>query len=151
MCHPRLTCCFTIYSGLPWWLSWQRICLQCGRPGFDPWVGKISWRMEWLPTLIFWPGEFHELYSPWGGKESKTTERLSLHSLYIQGPGLCSSHHRMRNWERMELQKMWSQLQSDQIGNSAAKIYHRSVPPKTGCFWNLITVLGHWLIFVFSH
>ena len=27
--------------GLPWWLSWKRIHLQCRRPGFDPWVGKI--------------------------------------------------------------------------------------------------------------
>ena len=26
--------------GLPWWLSWYRIPLKCGRPGFDPWVGK---------------------------------------------------------------------------------------------------------------
>ena len=26
--------------GLPLWLSWSRICLQCGRPGFDPWVGE---------------------------------------------------------------------------------------------------------------
>ena len=25
-----------------------------------------------------WPGEFHGLYSPWGRKESDTTERLSL-------------------------------------------------------------------------
>ena len=31
-----------------------------------------------LPTPVFWPGEFHELYSPWGHKESDTTERLSL-------------------------------------------------------------------------
>ena len=48
------------------------------RPGFDPWVGKIPWRREWLPTPVFWPGEFHELYSPWGHKESDTTEQLSL-------------------------------------------------------------------------
>ena len=27
---------------------------------------------------VFWPGEFHGLYSPWGRKESDTTERLSL-------------------------------------------------------------------------
>ena len=26
---------------LPLWLSWLRICLQCGKPGFNPWVGKI--------------------------------------------------------------------------------------------------------------
>ena len=30
--------------GLPLWLRWLRIRLQCGRPGFDPWVGKIPWR-----------------------------------------------------------------------------------------------------------
>ena len=36
-----------------------------------------------LPTPIFWPGEFHGLYSRWGGKELDTTEQLSTaqHSL----------------------------------------------------------------------
>ena len=38
-----------------------KIHLRCGRPGFDPWVGKIPWRMEQSPTLVFWPGEFHGL------------------------------------------------------------------------------------------
>ena len=28
-----------------------------------PWVEKIRWRRERLPTPVFWPGEFHELYS----------------------------------------------------------------------------------------
>ena len=28
----------------------QTIYLQCRRPGFDPWVGKIPWRREWLIT-----------------------------------------------------------------------------------------------------
>ena len=51
---------------LPWWLRWSRIHLQCGRPRFDPWVGKIPWRRERLPTPVFWPGEIHGLYSPWG-------------------------------------------------------------------------------------
>ena len=27
-------------------------------------VGKILWRREWLPSPVFWPGEFHGLYSP---------------------------------------------------------------------------------------
>ena len=48
-----------------------------GRPAFDPWVGKIPWRKERPPTLVFWPGEFPGLYSPWGCKESDTTEGLS--------------------------------------------------------------------------
>ena len=51
-----------------------------GRPGFSPWVGKIPWRRERLPTPVFWPGEFHGLYSPWGCKESDTTEQLSFTS-----------------------------------------------------------------------
>ena len=71
--------------------------LQCGRPGFSPWFGKIPWRRERLPIPVFWPGEFHGLYSPWGDKESDTTERLSLslsstvcaymhNNIKIQGP-----------------------------------------------------------------
>ena len=57
--------------------------LQCGRPGFHPWVGKISWRREELPTPVFWPAEFHGLYSPWSCKESGRTEQLSLSYLYL--------------------------------------------------------------------
>ena len=49
-------------------------------PGFDAWVGKIPWRREWLPTPVFWPGEFHVLYSPWDCKESDMTEWLSQHT-----------------------------------------------------------------------
>ena len=26
---------------------------------FDPWVRKVSWRREWISTLVFLPGEFH--------------------------------------------------------------------------------------------
>ena len=56
--------------------------VQRGRPGFDSWAGKIPWRRERLPTPVLWPREFHGL-SPWGHKESDTTERLSL-SLQFQ-------------------------------------------------------------------
>ena len=59
---------------LPLWLSWERTHLQCRRSGLDPWTGKIPWRRERVPTPVFWPGEFHGLYSPWGRKESGTTE-----------------------------------------------------------------------------
>ena len=42
---------------------------------WETWVGKIHRRREQLPTLVFWPGEFHGQrslagYSPWGIKES---------------------------------------------------------------------------------
>ena len=74
---------------LPLWLSWWRICLQCGTPGFDPWVGKIPWRRERLPTPVFWPREFHELH---GVAKSRT--RLSdfhFHSALRVGVLTCLS------------------------------------------------------------
>ena len=92
--------------------------MQCRRPWFNSWVGKIRWRRnrlstplfmgfpcgsagkepacnagdlslipglgrspgegKGLPTSVFWPGEFHGPYSPWGCKEADMTERLSL-------------------------------------------------------------------------
>ena len=70
--------------GFPRWLSWERIRLQCRRPGFDPWVGKMPWRRKRLPTPVFLPEKSHGWrslvgYSPWGRKELDTTERLHFH------------------------------------------------------------------------
>ena len=39
--------------GPHWYLSLSRIHLQCRRPQFDFWVGKICWRRDRLPTPIF--------------------------------------------------------------------------------------------------
>ena len=66
---------------LPWWLP-ARTCLQCRRPGFSSWVGKIPYWKEWLPTPIFLPGVFHGRRRPagcsrWGHEESDMTERLT--------------------------------------------------------------------------
>ena len=69
--------------GYPLQYSWASLVTQLVKN--PPWIGKIPWRREWLPTPVFWPPtpvfwprEFHELYSPWGRKESDKTERLSL-------------------------------------------------------------------------
>ena len=52
-----------------------------GKLGLIPGLGRRLG--EGLPMLVFLPGEFHEQkslvgYSPWGCKESDTTERLTL-------------------------------------------------------------------------
>ena len=62
------------------------MCLEYWRPRFDPWVGKIPWRRKWQPTPVLLPGEYHGGrslvgFSPWGHKESDTTERLQFHFL----------------------------------------------------------------------
>ena len=60
-------------AGIPLWLR-QGVGLQCWRPMFNPWVGKISWRRIWQPTPVFLPGRSHGWrsmagYISWGHKE----------------------------------------------------------------------------------
>ena len=55
------------------------VAFHAGDPGFNPWVGKIPWRRKWQPTPVLLPGKSHGwrslvAYSPWGHKESDTTE-----------------------------------------------------------------------------
>ena len=75
-------------SWLPWWLRGSRICPQCGRPGFDPWVGKIPWEkgIATHSSVSDWriprTEEAGGLYSPWGRQDLDTTEAVTL-SLYI--------------------------------------------------------------------
>ena len=61
---------------------------HCKRRGFSPWVGTIPWRREWQPTSVFLPGEFHGQKSlagcsPWGRRESDTTEHTHTLLLYV--------------------------------------------------------------------
>ena len=63
--------------------------LRCGRPGFDPWFGKIPCNRAGQLTPVFLPGESHGQrnlagYSPWGRKESDKTEQLSTAKLGSQ-------------------------------------------------------------------
>ena len=48
----------------------------------ETWVQSLGWEdsleKEKATTPVFWPGEFHGLYSPWGRKELDTAEWLSL-------------------------------------------------------------------------
>ena len=52
---------------------------RCIKHRFDPWVRQIPWRRAWQPTAVYLPEESHRErslagYSPWGRKESDTTE-----------------------------------------------------------------------------
>ena len=55
--------------------------------GFDPWVRKIPWRRERLPTPVFWPGEFHGLYSLGVAKS-----RTGLRDLYLLEKSKVTKH-----------------------------------------------------------
>ena len=55
---------------------------QCRWHRFNPWAGTIPWRRKWQLTPVFLSRKFHGQrslagYSPWGHKESDTTEQLT--------------------------------------------------------------------------
>ena len=96
---------------------------SCGRPEFNPWVGKILWRREWQPPPVFLPGESHEQRisvgcSSWGHKELDTTERLLLivfpnksRLRWFSPPGSClHQENKMDGWAVLEhfLRDRWA-------------------------------------------
>ena len=56
-----------------------------GEPSSIPGSGRSPWRRERPPTPVFWPGEFHGLYSLWGHKESDMTEQFSPYQPGLPG------------------------------------------------------------------
>ena len=51
---------------------------------WENWVRSLGWEdppekgKATCSSILFWPGEFHGLFSPWDRKESDTTEQLLL-------------------------------------------------------------------------
>ena len=72
------------WIGYPLLYSWASLLAQLVNNPlamWETWVQSLVWipgEGNGLPTPVFWPGEFHGLYCPWGQKESDTTEQLSL-------------------------------------------------------------------------
>ena len=61
---------------------------NAGDLGLIPRLGRSPGEGNSYPSPVFWPEEFHGLYSPWGRKEVDTTEQLSLtHSNQFLGAG----------------------------------------------------------------
>ena len=97
-------------------------CLQCGRPGFDPWVEKIPWRRKWQSTPVFLPRESHEQrslagYSPWVAK-SRTqlrdfTFKVVMRMKWISIGKAFSAWHKVISMCSLNLKKKESSLFSE--------------------------------------
>ena len=87
----RVTC-----GGPPWWLSGEEPVCQHRRCEFDPWVKKIHWRREWLPTPVSLPGEFHGIEDSTLDYDGDSPARLPLLlvSADVIHPSLFSSRSR---------------------------------------------------------
>ena len=78
--------------GFPAGSAGKESACNVGDLGSIPWVGKIPWRRERLPTPVFWPGEFHGLYRPWVLKDSDTAETFTLlPQMKVLGSGTCGN------------------------------------------------------------
>ena len=73
----------------------------------ETWVQSLE-KGTATPTPVFWPGESHEQgslagHSPWGHKESDTTERLSLFTFTLKGNSILIplSQRIQRHWNQV--------------------------------------------------
>ena len=102
------------YMGLPKCLSGKDSTCWYRRYVFDPWVVKVTWRRKWQPTPLFLPEKSHgqrspEGYSPWGHKESDTTEWVLMQATYTWCKGHSSKLEWKVFWEKWkELVRGWS-------------------------------------------
>ena len=104
------------------WLSGEESACQSRSCGFDPRNGKIPWRRAWQPTPVFLPGESHGQrslvgYSPWGCKQSDTTQWLNKYKTVAKNFPKTSSVDVFTHWKSKPL---WPVLffpmdRSDQI------------------------------------
>ena len=60
------------------YLAGKESACHAGDLGLIPRLGRSPGEGKGYPLQYSGPGEFHRLYSPWGHKESDTTEQLSL-------------------------------------------------------------------------
>ena len=61
---------------------------------------EVPWRRKWQSSPVLLPGKSHEQrslvgYSPWGHKESDTTEQFSLH--FLHSPTFTTIHDYWKN------------------------------------------------------
>ena len=77
-----LASCSGGWQGFPGGSGVKVSVWNAGDLGLIPGSGRSPWRRKWQPTPAFSPGESHGQrslagYSPWGHKESDTTEQLN--------------------------------------------------------------------------
>ena len=69
----------TTYAIFPCGSAGEESACNVGDVRSIPGVGRSPGEGKgYLPTSVFWPGEFLGLYRPWSSKESDMTDQLSL-------------------------------------------------------------------------
>ena len=67
------------YMGFPCGSAGKESACNAGDLGLIPGLGRSPGEGKRLPTPVFWPGEFHGLYGPWGHKELRNFHFTAVH------------------------------------------------------------------------
>ena len=78
------------------WVRQLSVRLQCGRAGFNPWVGKIPWRRKWQSTPVLLPGKSHGQRRLVGTFHGITKSRTRLSNFTFFPVLLLGKSHRQR-------------------------------------------------------
>ena len=70
--------CVKRYIGFPGDSAGKEFACNAEDLSSVPGLGRFPGEGKGLPIPVFWPGEFHELHTPWGHKKSDMTEGLLL-------------------------------------------------------------------------
>ena len=116
------TLLYTWASQVAQWCK-ESIC-QCRRHRFNPWVGKIPWRIKQQPSPVFLPGKLHGQwslvgYSPWGRKRVRhdlVTEHHHHH--WYQQKNELSDYRLILKWTRTQSKMLWTQLRESIVYDS---------------------------------
>ena len=105
-----------------------------------------------LPTLVFWPGEFQGLYSPWGHKESGMTELvmvLVMHREVGDGQGRlpwCSSWGckesnmtEWLNWNEWHVSVMGAISIKTKMKNIGKTLESKNITIQLGMIYDMLT------------
>ena len=134
---------------------WSRICLsmqETQEHRFDPSVGKVPWRRKWQPTPVVLPGKFHGWkslvgYSPWGRRESNTTERLHFDFYIIAHCCLVAKSHLTLLWP-MDCSPPGSsvhRISQERILEGVALSFSRGSSQLRD--WTHVSCLGRWVLY----
>ena len=111
-----------IHQGFPGGSNSKEFACNAGDPWIDPWVGKIPWKGEWLPTPVFLPGEF-----PWteeaSGLQAVVSQRIghdwATHSLSVGVRQVDAD--RAHGWQGL-LWQVPLRIQPRKLGDDSAKV-----------------------------
>ena len=123
-----------ILLGLPRGASGKESACQCRRHKrhrFDPWVGKIPWKMKWQPAPLFLPGKFHgQRATALGATKSWTWLSDWTHTHNSTAIVACPSAGLVKKFQLVSTYKPYEQWKSRTLGRSP-----------TWVFWTLTCVL----------